>query len=174
MRSKKIRRTNKTRDDLHEALAHLRYTIDQLISIDYWNLLQKKMPLDETQKTIFSNACMESSLVSLRILNEFFKPERTKDRITASQYPHYSTPGPFLSEADVQHINDHLGHLTWRRIHDNTDQWQHRFLDSALLTCKHFLTYLRTGFLTEADREFAPISQELYAIEHYFKRTGKA
>jgi hypothetical protein len=66
----------KSRSELHDALIHVRYTIDQLISMIYWNKLQGKLPLDVTQKAIFANACLESSLVSLRILLSSLGPCR--------------------------------------------------------------------------------------------------
>ena len=156
---------NKSRSDLHDALVHVRYTIDQSISTLYWSVLESKLPLDPVQKAIFGNACIESMLVSLRILNEFFKPEKTKERITASHYPGYHTPGPFLSQPDLQRLNDHLAHLTWQRLTEAETQWQHRLLLSALKPCRDFLQYLLKRFLSPDDPEYAPISQELYAMQ---------
>ncbi|MEY2501563.1 MAG: hypothetical protein QOI07_1897 [Verrucomicrobiota bacterium] len=160
----------KSRVELHSALVHVRYTIDQLISTIYWHKLEGKLPLDVTQKAIFANACWESSLVSLRVLNEFFTPEKTKDRITASHYPGYSTSGAFLSQPDVQWLNDHLAHLTWQRLKEPTSPWQHRLFLSALGPCRDFLQYLIRDFLSTTDSEHAPISQELEAIELYLAR----
>ena len=37
------------------------------------------VPLLRRLKAIFRNACIESSLFGLRILNEFFKPEKTRE-----------------------------------------------------------------------------------------------
>src|SRR6266487_4724618 len=164
----------KSRGELHDALVHVRYTIDQSISTLYWRVLEAKLPLDEMQKAIFANACIESTLVSLRILNEFFTPEKTKERITASQYPDYRTPGRFLSKSDLQRLNDHLAHLTWRRLNEPTAQWQHHLFVSALVPCRHFLQYLLHDFLSTADPEYAPVSQELYAIDQYLKRMRMA
>jgi hypothetical protein len=160
----------KSRGELHDALVHVRYTIDQSISTLYWSVLEPKLPLDEMQKAIFANACIESTLVSLRILNEFFAREKTKDRITASHYPGFQTPGPFLSKSDLQRINDHLAHLTWQRLTEPSTPWSHQLLSSALVPCRQFLQYLLRDFLLGDDREHAPISQELYAIEQYLQR----
>jgi hypothetical protein len=165
---------NRSRAELHDALVHVRYTIDQSISTIYWGVLESKLPLDPMQKAIFGNACIESTLVSLRVLNEFFTREKTKERITASHYPGYHTPGPFLSKPDLQRLNDHLAHLTWERLTEPETQWQHRLLLSALIPCRHFLRYLLNRFLSTDDREHAPISQELYAIEQYLERAPKA
>ena len=136
--------------------------------------LSPSIPLDGMQRAIFANACIESTLVSLRILNEFFTREKTKDRITASHYPGYRTPGPFLSKPDLQRINDHLAHLTWQRLTKPAAQWPHRLFLSALIPCQHFLHYLLREFLSPADREHALISQELYAIEQFLQRVHMA
>jgi hypothetical protein len=161
---------SKSRNELHGALIHVRYTIDQLISTIYWRELEWKLPLDVTQKSIFRNACFESSFVSLRILNEFFTPEKTKDRITASHYPGYRTPGAFLSKGDLQRLNDHLAHLSWGRLKEPTSPLQGRLLLCALVPCRHFLEYLIRDFLQVADAEYAPVSQELHAIKQYLAR----
>jgi hypothetical protein len=164
---------SRSRSELHNALVHIRYTIDQLISTIYWTALEKRLQLDVMQKAIFANACIESSLLSLRILNEFFTSEKTKERITASQYPGYRTPGHFLSRSDLQRLNDHLAHLTWRRLNEATAQWQHHLFVSALVPCRHFLQYLLGNFLSATDPEHSPVSQELYAIDQYLKRMHK-
>jgi len=165
---------SRSRSELHDALVHVRYTIDQSISTLYWGVLESKLPLDGMQRAIFANACIESTLVSLRILNEFFTREKTEDRITASHYPGYRTPGPFLSKPDLQRINDHLAHLTWQRLTKPAAQWPHRLFLSALIPCQHFLHYLLREFLPPADREHALISQELYAIEQFLQRVHMA
>ena len=62
-------------------------------------------------EAIFRNACIESSLFSLRILKSSSSPRR-RERITASHYHGFVTPGAFLSKAELQRINDHLSRLT--------------------------------------------------------------
>jgi hypothetical protein len=158
---------SKSREELHEALVHIRYTIDQLVSVLYWSQVEAHLPLEELPKTIFRNACTESSLVSLRILNEFFKAEKTKDRITASHYPGFKSPGPFLSKNELQRLNDHLAHLTWERLDDPSPLWQDAMFDLALVACQQFLQHIVHHFLATTDRDYAPLSQELGAINAF-------
>jgi hypothetical protein len=73
------------REHLVAALVHVRYTIDQLLASLLFHVRKKEFaswPIE--QQAILGNACLESGLVSLRILNEFFKREKTKGLIKAS------------------------------------------------------------------------------------------
>src|SRR2546421_9411370 len=97
------------REQLHDSLVHVRYTMDQLIATLFWEHMQSGLrfhdrPLTTQEKAIYANACIDSSLCSLRILDEFFR-KPGKDRITASEYGFGAIdllPGP-----DRIRINNH-------------------------------------------------------------------
>src|SRR5437879_3196193 len=95
------------REMLIGAVAHVRYTIDQLTAWFLWRVRAKEFAAwPEDQQAILKNACIESGLLSLRILNEFFKKEKTKGLIKASHYMDADAPGPFLTNEEEQKLND--------------------------------------------------------------------
>lgn len=152
------------------ALPHVRYTIDQALAWMIWRLREKdfrSLPVD--QKLILQNACIESGLISLRILNEFFKKEKTKDLIKASHYMGDDTPGAFLTREEDQKINDHLAHLTWNRISDPSPPWSEELTHRALQRCHTFLNHVLKDFLQPTDQERAPCLQEFDAITRYLE-----
>lgn len=66
---------------------------------------------------MMQNAAIETSLVSFRCLNEFFRQRDTKHRkndVIAEDYFGYKSPGPFLSEAESSSLNKRLLHLTYQ------------------------------------------------------------
>ena len=70
------------RTQLVAGLVHVRYTIDQLLAWMIWRMREKDLTAWPTdQKTILQNACIESGLLSLRILHEFFKKEKTRNSL---------------------------------------------------------------------------------------------
>lgn len=79
-----------SRQQLHDSLVYFRYTIDQLLAALFWQRMGSKIgfdgrPLTELEEAIYANACIDSSLCSLRILDEFFGKPRN-NFITASEY----------------------------------------------------------------------------------------
>jgi hypothetical protein len=151
-------------------LAHVRYTIDQALAWMVWRLRNKEftaLPLD--QKQILENACIESGLISLRILNEFFKKEKTKGLIKASHYMGSKSPGAFLTTEEERRINDHLAHLTWERVSDPSPPWSEELTHRALQRCHIFLEYVLKHFLGASDPEHTPCLQEFEAITQYLE-----
>lgn len=64
---------------------------------------------------MIKNACVETVLMSVRDLDDFFRPRDGRDRATdlrASDFFNYTSPGPFLSRGDRDTINQWLAHLT--------------------------------------------------------------
>jgi hypothetical protein len=46
---------------------------------------------------VMENAAVESTLMSVRDLDSFFRPRRQPDDIVAEDYTGFANPGPFLS-----------------------------------------------------------------------------
>jgi hypothetical protein len=61
------------------------------------------------------NSTIESSLLSIRLLNDFFAPRRYPTDIRAEDYVGYTSPGQFLSSDEARALNKHLAHLTTER-----------------------------------------------------------
>jgi hypothetical protein len=69
------------------------------------------------------NSCVESVLLSVRDLDDFFRPRTKWDRdsdVRVSDFGSYSSPGPFLSEAERNSINQWVAHLTYQPVWTGT------------------------------------------------------
>ena len=69
------------------------------------------------------NSCVESVLLSVRDLDDFFRPRTDKDRdsdLRASDFFGYQSPGPFLSDAERASINQWIAHLTYYPVWTST------------------------------------------------------
>jgi hypothetical protein len=68
---------------------------------------------EETIK-IVNNASLESQLLFLRKLNEFFEPlpAKKEDDLRAEHYFGFKSPGRFLSDQDVTELHKRVGHIT--------------------------------------------------------------
>jgi len=69
------------------------------------------------------NATIESSLLSIRILNDFFRADGFPTDIKAHHYNGFSSPGEFLTSAERTDINKHLAHLTTERADAFPKPW---------------------------------------------------
>ena len=71
------------------------------------------------------NACVASTLVSIRSLDDFFRlPKYGSDKkekarnsdVHVTDFPSYKSPGPFLSEAECDSISQWVAHQTYHPI----------------------------------------------------------
>lgn len=166
-----------SRQDLINAIPHIRGTMDQIYVGLYWSQISKKLDLDEGQRAIFANACLESSILSLRILDEFFSNERKGDMVT-SVYFNFKLPKDLLSGAGLLSgaerikINNHLAHITWKRINEPIAIWSHQLTHRAMILSREFLCHLTNSFLTNQDSEIVPTSQLLQAFTAFLEFTS--
>jgi hypothetical protein len=92
-------------------------------------------------RAITHNAALDSTLMSLRCLNEFFSSSRMKDDIRASDFPGVAMQ-TFLAPDDAAAINKYLAHITATRADIVTKHW---FLDDmVLLGLQHGIIFLST------------------------------
>jgi hypothetical protein len=145
--------------------------MDQMISSLYWERMETRLRFDgrlltEQEKAIFGNACIDSTLLSLRILDEFFgKP--CNDFITAGEFGFRELD--ILKKQDRIQINNHVSHLTHRRSQEKVLEFSKRLIISTFPSCTEFLEHLVQSFLKPEDAEFRPISQELCAFQSALK-----
>jgi hypothetical protein len=69
------------------------------------------------------NAAIESSLLSIRLLNDFFQPRKFPTDIRAEDYVGYASPGPFLDDDEARALNKYLAHLTTERAETFPKRW---------------------------------------------------
>jgi hypothetical protein len=72
---------------------------------------------------VLRNATIGSSLLSLRLLNDFFLPRRYPNDIRAEDYVGYASPAQFLDTAEARSLNKHLAHLTTERADAYPTSW---------------------------------------------------
>jgi hypothetical protein len=123
--------------------------LDQAPSAFVWEscfsreFAENLVPADSIQA--LRNATIESSLLSIRILNDFFAPRRFSTDIRAGEYQGYTFPGEFLSSQEVRDINKYLAHLTTERAGHPPKQWQiYDFIRRTHNACITFLRFLNS------------------------------
>src|SRR5881628_3515794 len=71
----------------------------------YFTKAFAKNPVSPDSLKALRNATIESSLLSVRILNDFFAPRRYPTDIRASDYVGFSSPGTFLTDQEARDLN---------------------------------------------------------------------
>ncbi len=104
------------------------------------------------------NATIESSLLSLRLINDFFAPGGFPTDIRAEDYVGYVSPGPFLDAGEARALNKHLAHLTTERAELFPQVWS--IYDMIRRCCDAALTFL--AFLGSPDgSQYRPPDMDL-------------
>jgi hypothetical protein len=123
--------------------------LDQAPSAFVWEsyfsraFAENAVPADSLQA--LRNATIESSLLSIRILNDFFAQRRFPTDIRAGEYQGYTSPGEFLSSQEVRALNNYLAHLTTERAEHPPKQWQiYDFIRRTHDACITFVRFLNS------------------------------
>ena len=107
------------------------------------------------------NACVESVLMSVRDLDDFFAPRTNKTHdsdVRASDFHGYVSPGRFLSDPQRDSINQWIAHLTYQPVWTNTTgiapdtsrNWNTtEFVGKAARSVIMFLNYLECNLSRE-------------------------
>ncbi len=69
------------------------------------------------------NACVESTLISVRDIDDFFRPRSANSRdsdLRSTDFDGYQSPGPFLSNPERDSINQWVAHLTYQPVWTGT------------------------------------------------------
>jgi hypothetical protein len=87
---------------------------------------QEDSPVKPTEvMEVVRNATIESSLISLRALDEFFDDKRGRPNdIRAHHYEGYSSPGRFLTKEEYDLIGRRIAHLTIDRADSSQEPWK--------------------------------------------------
>ncbi|HEV2966267.1 MAG TPA: hypothetical protein VGW97_05070 [Chthoniobacterales bacterium] len=96
---------------------------------------------------VIGNATIESSLMSIRALDEFFDPRDARPNdIRSHHYRHYLSPGRFLSKLEFDTIGRRIAHLTLDRADDPTKPWQiTELIKRAYEPSENFLAFIVEG-----------------------------
>ena len=119
-----------TPDELEQAFDDIGYVILQacvahdLYHIEVVPVLREK-GIAEDAISIVNNASLESRLLFLRKLNEFFErlPAKKEDDLRAEHYFGFQSPGPFLSDQDEAELHKRVGHITLKGVREGKKDW---------------------------------------------------
>jgi hypothetical protein len=103
------------------------------------------------------NAALDSTLLNIRCLNEFFGSNRQKDDIRAGDFSGVMMP-PFLSPHEARDINKYLAHITLTRSDVVTKPWFPD--DMVVLGFQHgiaFLSMQETSFPPRTEAGLAEV-----------------
>ena len=91
------------------------------------------------------NATLESSLLGIRVLNDFFAPRHNPTDISAFDYQGFVPPSKFLTDSEKKDIDKHIAHLTIQRTETSPKPWEiYDMLRRAHDTAATFLRFLLT------------------------------
>lgn len=121
------------------ALYHVRYEIEQLAIL----FQERTVP----RETFLRNALIESGVVHLTILAEFFSTpcrDRYKDDVLAEDFGFPASVSP-VEKADIERRNKEVAHLTYTRSGHTPEEWCwafDRLVPPALELARRFIAHL--------------------------------
>ena len=101
---------------------------------------------DEAMEVV-RNATIESSLIAIRVIDEFFATsgERSGD-IRSHHYAGYSSPGRFLEKSEYDRIGRSVAHLTVDRADSSQNPWQIvELIRRSYVPSENFLAFIVEG-----------------------------
>jgi hypothetical protein len=142
-------RATHTDDQLRGGARDFCAVLDQVPSAFMWESYFSRSLADSSigpnAREALRNATIESSLLSIRLLNDFFTVRRYPTDIRAEDYVDYISPGQFLDSDEARALNKHLAHLTTERADAFPRGWSiydmiRRAHDAALTFIKFLLS----------------------------------
>src|SRR5207249_2610884 len=99
----------------------LQVDICMRLAFSYYVWQKHFQPADDTtdECKFMRAAALQCSLLNVRSLDEFYRPQFKPDDIRAEHYPNFKNPGPFLSDAEVKQLHQLIAHLTYRRFRES-------------------------------------------------------
>jgi hypothetical protein len=159
----------RTADELEQAIKEIFYAFQQLTAL---RLFQKNIIPVLAEKNLqneigsLNNTSLESHLMFLRKLNEFFghlpkEKDRSlrEDDLRAEHYSGFESPGPVLSDQDEAEIHKRVGHITLIEVRHGPKDWAELVKSSmpiAVDRLLQFLCFLRDRYrppLSDATRK---------------------
>ena len=162
----------KSSEDLIKGIEHIRYSVFQLTAMLFWRSMDesKKRVLNRTEFGLLQNACIESSLLGLRILDEFFTPQSKWDNDMKALDYGFTEAASFLKKEAKDKINTNLAHLSWLRV-DNKHAWTYELTISALPACLAFYKHIIGSYLLQTEVALLEeIKQEANQLNLFLER----
>jgi len=124
----------------------LQVDICMRLAFSYYVWQKHFQPADDTtdECKFMRAAALQCSLLNVRSLDEFYRPQFKPDDIRAEHYPNFKNPGPFLSDGEVKQLHQLIAHLTYRRFREFDTTWNtFHLLRRAYDHFKVFIDYIR-------------------------------
>jgi hypothetical protein len=167
-----------TPDELERAIDDIGYVIlqtctaHQLFHGTIVPALRKKGLHEEI--VILNNASLESQLLFLRKLNEFFTPldkgRVEEDDLRAEHYSGFESPGAFLSVPEVAELHKRVGHITLMQVRYGPKDWTELVKGSLPIAVDRLLQFFR--FLRDSYPH--PLSRpKRIDVQFYIEKLGQ-
>jgi hypothetical protein len=154
-----------TQEERLIALDRLHTRVTQCFTLLVWRnrarpVLKSVSNFGDENLALLQNAAIEVSLLSVRTLNEFFRPRTSQTRpddIVAEDYPGYRTPGAFLTDKESRELNKRLFPITCQSQNLTEVSWNIAEMTVRAATrAADFLQHLvRDDQLSEPERKKA-------------------
>jgi hypothetical protein len=165
----------RTREQLKAALGAILQSVFQTGLFDLRDDIIKALetnrsPLDKDFVGGLQNAILESTLIHLRALDDFFCTQpRTfynQDDMRASDFGYHEPNAQFIDKADRKEINKRMAHLSWKRSEPFGGHRIQKHRMHALDRTIHFLDFILNAFLNPNDDERPKIEQALKQLKY--------
>jgi len=170
------------KDIIYAAIPDVIYTINQCLSLHIWIkkiMLTFTADIGESMKDynmqIVHNAVLESNLLFLRKLNEFFGKRSQKDgdeTIRAYHFGDFQDNGWFLTPDEHDELNLRVAHISHFEVTKGKRNWEDIFTQKvpiALEKAKNFLSFLMSN--SEIEKELKEDIKEMIRNEIQFLDT---
>lgn len=142
-----------SKEEAFKALPDLLYVIDQCMAYHVWALRIKpilegvgKRLVDDSVFQLIENSTIESTLIFLRKLNEFFGTRRQNpndDALRAYHFGDFKDNGWFLTKTEYDELHIRVGHISVEEVRHGKKVWpMDDYLKRAILKACSFLTFL--------------------------------
>jgi hypothetical protein len=147
-----------------------------MLSYYFWiTRIKPRCPKDEELLRAYpaiDNATVESSLLSIRILDDFFgNSKKNPDDVTASDFDGFAASTGFLTKDQRKDINKSVAHLTMTRLDPTPTKYPYAaLLKGAIPRCTDFLNFvISSGKVT--NKEDVLFLKDTRAILDAIKKT---
>jgi len=131
---------------------------NMMLSYYFWiRRIKPRCPQDEDLLRAYpaiDNATVESSLLSIRILDDFFGNVKKKsDDVTASDFDSFPSATGFLTKDQREDINKSIAHLTMTRLDPTKTKYPYAtLLKGVIPRCTDFLEFvISSGKVTKEE-----------------------
>lgn len=143
-----------SKEEAFQALPDILYVIDQCMAFHVWRQrvkpeLEKFVghPLDESTVQIIENSTLESTLIFLRKLNEFFSKRhpqnKNDDSLRAYYFGDFIENGWFLTKDEYAELHIRVGHISVEEVRKGKKEWPiNDYVYRALSKSFLFLTFI--------------------------------